>query len=318
MDRHSKIYVAGHTGVIGSSVYRNLLSGGFDNIVVKSHSDMDLMNYDDVMHFFESERPEYVFYCAGRDGDAEFIKKHGAEIFRHHSVMQTNVIHASYCCGVKRLLYTGSGACYGTDEESPFREENAIKNIQTGMIQPYAAAKIAGVVMCNAYHEEYGCDFFSALPCHLFSYDNMKKDNSNILEDIIKRISVAKKEHSLRCHLNIWGKGEAKTKYIFQDECADAFIFVMNSGSEEKVVNICTEEALSLSEIASMAKEMIGYSGELEFDSEKKERNVDRCMSGEKLREMGWIPQYTVSDRISELCNYYMNVLQEKSGGAAW
>lgn len=305
LDKSSKVYIAGHTGVIGSAIYKLLSEDGYRNLVVKKHQELDLMEYSQVMDFFETESPEYVFYCAGRDGNADFLKYHGAEIFRHHIVMQTNVIHASCCSGVKRLLYTGSGACYGTDEKSPFKEENAVSAIQRGMVQPYSAAKVAGLVMCEAYRNEYGCDFRSVLPCHLFSYNNLDKEESNVLEEIIKRICVAKKNDFEICDLNIWGNGEARTKYIFQEECADAFIFTMRMETNEGILNVCPEESYSLSEIAGFVKKFLNYNGKLRFEEDKVERKEDRYMSSDKITSLGWKPKHSVLDRIGQLCSYY-------------
>lgn len=305
MNKDSKIYIAGHTGVIGSSIYKSLLKDGYTNVLVRSHSDLELTDYNQVRTLFEMEKPEYVFYCAGRDGDAEFLREHGAELFRMHILMQSHVIHSAFSTGVKRLLYSGSGACYGNKERSPFTEDCAINSIQQGIIQPYAASKIAGLVMCKAYNAQYGTKYISALPCHLFSFNNLKREKSNILEDIIKRITFAKREKMDKCHLDIWGKGETKTKYIFQEECADAFIFLMNHAECAEIVNVAPEEAYSLGEIANMIKKAINYQGVLEFETDKEERNVDRFMSGELLSKMGWKPKKSLPDRIKKLCDWY-------------
>lgn len=312
MERHSKIYVAGHTGVIGSAVYHRLLADGYDNVAVRSHSEMDLTDTAAVTSFFEQERPEYVFYCAGRDGNADFLQKHGAEIFRMHMHMQDSVIHASYRFRVKRMIYSGSGACYGDGETSPFTEDRALCSIQQGMVQPYAVSKIAGIAMCKAYRAQYGMDFVSALPCHLFSASGLKRENSNILEDTIKRICQVKKEQARSCRLNIWGEGRAGTAYIYQDDCADAYLFLMNAEACDDIVNVVPQQSCSLGEIAEMVKRAVNYEGTLEFETGKKERKQDRFMSGKKLADMGWKPQKALETRIRELCSSFV---QSSIGG---
>lgn len=287
MEKSSKIYVAGHHGLVGSAILRCLKKNGYHNIVFRTHKELDLRCQNQVNSFFEKEGPEYVFLAAAKVGGIMANMINPAEFLYDNILISTNVIHAAYKYQVKKLLFLGSSCIYPKFANQPIKEEYLL----TGSLEPtnegYAIAKIAGMQMCKYYRRQYGCDFISAMPTNLYGInDNFDLNNSHVLPAMIRKFHEAKTNQ--KPQVVIWGTGNVLREFLYVDDLADALIFLMNNYSEEKHVNIGTGEEIRISELASLVKDVIGYQGEVVYDFSKPDGTPRKLLDVNLIHSIGW------------------------------
>lgn len=313
MNKDSRIYIAGHTGQIGYGLAKRLESDGYANVILRTHDALDLLNQKNVQDFFEKEKPEYVFYCAGALGTIDYFVHEKAAVIYDNLVMQTNVIHSAVKNDVKKLLYVGSGAVYGNHASSPFQEKVAIDSIQQGGMEAYAVAKIAGLELCKQYHDIAGSECISVLPTHVYGTKNISRIKNTLVEELLQKMHQAKMEGAKELALDIWGTGKKCIRqFIYLDDLVDALIYMMDSYDEVLPVNIASEEAVSLDELAHIIREIVGYTGTLHYQEDKPEKTDARLMSVAYLREQGWKPHYTLREGIQSFYTWYLDELREK------
>lgn len=287
MDKNSKIYIAGHRGMVGSAIYRKLEKEGFTNIITRVSSELDLRNQQQVADFFEQEKPEYVFLAAAKVGGIVANNTYRAEFLYDNLQIQNNVIHSSYVNGVKKLMFLGSSCIYPKLAPQPLREEYLLTGLLEETNEPYAIAKIAGIKMCDAYRAQYGCNYISVMPTNLYGYnDNYHPQNSHVLPALIRRFHEAKEQNVV--NVTIWGTGTPKREFLFADDLAAACYYLMQNYDEEGLVNVGTGEDLSIKDLALLIKSIIGYKGEIKFDSSKPDGTPRKLMDVSKLHSKGW------------------------------
>lgn len=287
MDKSSKIFVAGHRGMVGSAIHRKLISEGYTNIVTRSSKELDLRDQYLVNNFFEQEKPEYVFLAAAKVGGIVANNTYRADFLYENIQLQNNVIHASYVNGVKKLMFLGSSCIYPKLAPQPLKEEYLLTGTLEPTNEPYAIAKIAGIKMCEAYRDQYGCNFISVMPTNLYGInDNYHPQNSHVLPALIRRFHEAKlnKLESVE----IWGTGSPLREFLFSNDLADACYFLMQNYNDKQFVNIGTGHDLSIKDLAMLVKKIVGYEGELKFDTTKPDGTPRKLMDVSKLQELGW------------------------------
>lgn len=287
MDKNAKIYIAGHRGMVGSAIYRKLLKEGYNNIITRTSSELDLRNQHDVAVFFEQERPDYVFLAAAKVGGIVANNTYRAQFLYENLQIQNNIIHSSYLNGVKKLMFLGSSCIYPKLAPQPLKEDYLLTGLLEPTNEPYAIAKIAGIKMCDAYRAQYGCNYISVMPTNLYGYnDNYHPQNSHVLPALIRRFHEAK-VNSLP-DVTIWGTGAPKREFLFADDLAEACYYLMQNYNEEGLVNIGTGEDISIKDLALLIKRIIGYDGEIKFDSSKPDGTPRKLMDVSKLHSKGW------------------------------
>ncbi|RZK38062.1 MAG: GDP-L-fucose synthase [Pedobacter sp.] len=287
MEKHSKIYVAGHRGMVGSAIFRKLEQEGYTNIVVRTSDQLDLRNQQAVSDFFASEKPEYVFLAAAKVGGIIANNTYRADFLYENLAIQNNVIHQSYLNGVEKLMFLGSSCIYPKLAPQPLKEDYLLTGLLEETNEPYAIAKIAGIKMCDAYRSQYGCNFISVMPTNLYGYnDNYHPQNSHVLPALIRRFDEAKKNGDAQ--VTIWGSGSPMREFLFADDLAEACYFLMQSYNEPHLINIGTGEDLSIKDLALLIKDVVGYEGELIFDTSKPDGTPRKLMDVSKLHSQGW------------------------------
>ncbi|WP_285010048.1 GDP-L-fucose synthase [Pedobacter faecalis] len=287
MEKNAKVYIAGHRGMVGSAIYRKLVKEGFSNIVTRTSAELDLRDQQAVASFFETERPEYVFLAAAKVGGIVANNTYRADFLYENLAIQNNVIHQSYLNGVKKLMFLGSSCIYPKLAPQPLKEEYLLTGPLEETNEPYAIAKIAGIKMADAYRDQYGCNFISVMPTNLYGYnDNYHPQNSHVLPALIRRFHEAKVNNSPE--VVIWGSGSPMREFLFADDLAEACYFLMESYNESGLVNIGTGEDLSIKDLAGLIKKVVGYEGELRFDSSKPDGTPRKLMDVSKLHAQGW------------------------------
>jgi len=287
LEKSSKIYIAGHRGMVGSAIARKLDNEGFTNIITRTSSELDLRNQADVTAFFELEKPEYVFLAAAKVGGIIANNTYRADFIYENLVIQNNVIHQSYVNGVKKLMFLGSSCIYPKLAPQPLKEEYLLTGLLEESNEPYAIAKIAGIKMCDAYRDQYGCNFISVMPTNLYGYnDNYHAENSHVLPALIRKFHEAKVNHS--DHVSVWGSGEPKREFLFADDLADACFFLMQNYNEPNLINIGTGKDVTIKELALLIKEVVDYDGDLVFDQSKPDGTPRKLMDVSKLEKIGW------------------------------
>ncbi len=273
--------------MVGSAIYRKLVKEGFSNIVTRTSAELDLRDQQAVASFFESERPEYVFLAAAKVGGIVANNTYRADFLYENLAIQNNVIHQSYLNGVKKLMFLGSSCIYPKLAPQPLKEEYLLTGPLEETNEPYAIAKIAGIKMADAYRDQYGCNFISVMPTNLYGYnDNYHPQNSHVLPALIRRFHEAKVNNSPE--VVIWGSGSPMREFLFADDLAEACYFLMESYNESGLVNIGTGEDLSIKDLAGLIKKVVGYEGELRFDSSKPDGTPRKLMDVSKLHAQGW------------------------------
>ncbi|MFI5451863.1 GDP-L-fucose synthase family protein [Pedobacter sp. UC225_61] len=295
MEKNSKIYIAGHRGMVGSAIYRKLQKEGFVNLITRTSDELDLRNQQAVTDFFKLEKPDYVYLAAAKVGGIIANNTYRADFLYENLAIQNNVIHQSYVNGVKKLMFLGSSCIYPKLAHQPLKEAYLLTGLLEETNEPYAIAKIAGIKMCDAYRAQYGCNFISVMPTNLYGYnDNYHPQNSHVLPALIRKFDEAKKTGATE--VVIWGSGKPMREFLFADDLADACYFLMQTYNEPNLINVGTGEDLTINELALLIKEVIGFKGGLTFDSTKPDGTPRKLMDVSKLHALGWKHQIELKD----------------------
>ncbi len=298
MEKDAKIYIAGHRGMVGSAIFRKLENEGFTNIVVKTSKELDLRNQEAVHQFFDTEKPDYVFLAAAKVGGIVANNTYRADFLYENLQIQNNVIHASYLNQVKKLMFLGSSCIYPKLAPQPLKEEYLLTGELEPTNEPYAIAKIAGIKMCDAYRNQYGCNYISVMPTNLYGYnDNYHPQNSHVLPALIRRFHEAKEQNL--SEVTIWGTGLPMREFLFADDLAEACYFLMENYNEQGLVNIGTGEDITIKDLAFLVKEIVGFQGEINFDTSKPDGTPRKLMDVSKLAGFGWQYKTSLKDGIA-------------------
>lgn len=287
MNKKDSIYIAGHRGMVGSAIMRNLEGKGYDNIICRTSSQLDLRNQEAVKRFFESAQPEYVILAAARVGGIHANNTYRAEFIYDNLCIQNNVIEYAYRQGVKKLLLLGSSCIYPKQAPQPIKEEYLLSGPLEYTNAPYAVAKIAGIEMCRAYRAQYGCNFIAAMPTNLYGpNDNYDLDNAHVLPALLRKFHEAKMRNEGT--VMVWGSGKPQREFMHADDLADACVFLMNHYNEDGVVNVGVGTDLRIAELAQLVKEVVGFTGEILFDASKPDGTQRKLLDVSKLHALGW------------------------------
>lgn len=295
MEKHSKIFIAGHKGMVGSAIQRKLVSEGYTNIIVRSKSELDLRNQTDVSNFFEKERPEYVFILSAKVGGIIANNTYRAEFIYDNIQIEANIIHFSYQFGVKKLAFFGSSCIYPKMAPQPLKEEYLLTGTLEQTNEPYSIAKIAGLKMCEAYMSQYNCNFISLMPTSLYGLnDNYHPENSHVLPSMIRKFHHAKVNNEKSVEL--WGTGTPRREFLYVDDLADAAVFLMNNYDYQSFINVGIGEDHTIRELAEIVKKVVGYDGELVFNTDKPDGTPRKLMDTNKLKSLGWKPSISLEE----------------------
>ena len=298
MNSNSKIFIAGHRGMVGSAIKRALENQGFTNLVYQTSAELDLRDFNAVADFFDDEQPEYVFLAAAKVGGIVANNTYRAQFLYENLQIQNNVIHNSYLHGVKKLMFFGSSCIYPKLAPQPLKEEYLLTGLLEPTNEPYAIAKITGIKMCEAYRSQYGCNFISVMPTNLYGLnDNYDAQNSHVLPALIRKFHEAKVSGA--GEVVIWGSGTPLREFLFADDLADAAVKLMLEYEEEKFVNIGTGHDISIKELAELIKKIIGFEGKLIFDTSKPDGTPRKLMDVSFLNSLGWKYKTDLEDGIN-------------------
>ncbi|QEC54761.1 GDP-L-fucose synthase [Flavisolibacter ginsenosidimutans] len=310
MKQNSKIYVAGHRGMVGSALVRKLKAEGYQNIITKTSSQLDLRNQQAVNDFFETEAPEYVFLAAAKVGGIVANNTYRADFLYENLMIEANIIHAAYRNKVTKLLFLGSSCIYPKMAPQPIKEGYLLTGLLEQTNEPYAIAKIAGIKLCEAYRDQYGCNFISAMPTNLYGQgDNYHLQNSHVLPALIRKFDTAVKENLPE--VEIWGTGKPLREFMYVDDLADASFFLMNNYDEKEFVNVGTGEEVTIKELAETVAKVTGYKDAIVFNTEKPDGTPRKLMDSSKLHALGWKHQVSLEEGLKKAYGHY---LKEKEG----
>ncbi|WDF54451.1 GDP-L-fucose synthase [Mucilaginibacter sp. KACC 22063] len=287
MNKTAKVYIAGHRGMVGSAIQRKLEKEGFENIITKTSAELDLRSQQAVAGFFENEKPDYVFLAAAKVGGIVANNTYRAEFLYDNLQIQNNIIHSAYINGVSKLMFLGSSCIYPKLAPQPLKEDYLLTGTLEPTNEPYAIAKIAGIKMCDAYRDQYGCNFISVMPTNLYGYnDNYHPQNSHVLPAMIRRFHEAKVNNAPQ--VTIWGTGTPLREFLFADDLAEACYYLMQNYDEPGLVNIGTGTDISIKDLAYLVKKVTGYQGDITFDTTKPDGTPRKLMDVSKLHGKGW------------------------------
>lgn len=302
MEKQSKIYIAGHRGMVGSSIFRKLFSEGYTNIITKTSKELDLRNQLAVKDFFATEKPDYVFLAAAKVGGILANNTYRAEFIYDNLMIESNIIHQSYIHRVKKLLFLGSSCIYPALAPQPLKEEYLLSGYLEKTNQPYAIAKIAGIELCDSYRAQYGCNFISVMPTNLYGpNDNYDLERSHVLPALLRKFITAKRNKARQVEL--WGTGSPRREFLHVDDLGDACLFLMNHYNEKGFVNVGWGTDVTILELALLIKRIVGYDGELKFDALKPDGTPQKLMDISKLSNLGWNASITLEDGITKVYN---------------
>ena len=304
MNINSKIYVAGHQGMVGSTLLKELISRGYENIITKSFKKLDLRNQKETFNFIKNEKPEYIFLIAGKVGGIQANIKFPAEFLYDNLMIASNVIESARQNGVKKLIFLGSSCIYPRESKQPMKEEYLL----TGQLEPtnegYAIGKITGLKLCEYYSKQYSCNFISVMPPNLFGPgDNFSNENSHVISALIKKIHKAKSENTK--FVEMWGTGSSRREFLFNEDLVDGLIFLMNNYEGNKFINIGSNIDISIKELAELVKEIIAYDGEFIWDKTKPDGMPRKLMDSTKIHSLGWNNRYSLEEGLAKTYKWY-------------
>jgi GDP-L-fucose synthase len=329
MEKGSRIYVAGHRGLVGSAILRRLQAEGYSNLITRSHGEMDLVRQQDVEAFFESQQPEYVFLAAAKVGGIGANSAYPAEFIYENLMIQSNVIHAAYRWSVKKLLFLGSSCIYPRDCPQPMKEEYLLSGTLEPTNEPYAIAKIAGIRMCQFYNRQYGTRFVSVMPTNVYGPgDNFDLETSHALPALIRKFHEARSQRSeIRSQksevgdqrsgicrskgegsesVTIWGTGTPRREFLYVDDLAEACLFVMNRYDEDEIINIGVGKDISISELAELISEIVNFRGTIRYDRTKPDGTPRKLLDVSRLEAMGWRSKTSLREGIETTYRWYV------------
>jgi GDP-L-fucose synthase len=321
MDKNAKIYVAGHRGLVGSALMRQLKAQGYTNIVTRTHAELDLTHQQSVADFFAKEKPEYVILAAAKVGGIHANNTYPAEFIHENLAIQTNVIHQSYVNGVKRLLFLGSSCIYPRDCPQPIKEEYLLTSELEPTNRPYALAKIAGIEMCWSYNRQYGTQYLAVMPTNLYGPDdNYHLENSHVIPALIRKFHEAKINN--QSTVTVWGTGTPKREFLYSDDMAEACLYVINLPEAQfkpmlaadrndglpPLLNLGSNADLTIAELANLVKEVVGFSGDIVFDTTKLDGTMRKLMDSGRLNQLGWNVNTKLPDGLKLVYQNYMKM----------
>jgi GDP-L-fucose synthase len=290
MQRDSRIYVAGHRGLVGSAIWRELEREGFKNLIGKTRKELDLMDGAAVSKFYADIQPEYVFVAAARVGGISANNDLPAQFIYENLQIQNNLIHGAYCAGVKKLLFLGSSCIYPKFAPIPTKEEHLLTGHLEPTNEPYAIAKIAGIKMCQSYRRQYHCQFISAMPTNLYGpNDNYNLETSHVLPALIRKFHEAKVSHAPT--VTCWGTGAPKREFLYSDDVGSACVFLMQNYDSEQFINVGSGQEIAVKDLAQLIKDVVGFKGEIVWDTSKPDGTPRKLMDSSRLFALGWKPK---------------------------
>jgi len=300
MNKDSKIYIAGHRGMVGSAIVRVLISNGFNNIITRTSKELDLRNQQAVSDFFAAEKPDYVVLAAAKVGGIVANNTYRAEFIYDNLMMEANVIHSAYVNNVTKLLFLGSSCIYPKAAPQPLKEEYLLQGYLEPTNQPYAIAKIAGIELCDSYRSQYGCNFISAMPTNLYGpNDNYDLEKSHVLPALLRKFITAKKNGASTVEL--WGTGTPKREFLHVDDLAAACFFLLQNYNEKGLVNIGCGEDVTILELAEIVKKTVGFEGDIVFNTTKPDGTMRKLMDISKIKSFGWQPSISLPEGIASV-----------------
>jgi GDP-L-fucose synthase len=308
MNKSSRIYIAGHKGMVGSSILRELKANGFDQLIFSTSSELDLRNQNDVHAFFQNQKPEYVFMAAAKVGGILANNNYRADFIYDNLAMELNVIHAAYQSGVKKLLFLGSSCIYPKSAPQPMKEEYLLSGYLEETNEPYAIAKIAGIKLCESFFQQYGCNFISAMPTNLYGpNDNYDLQNSHVLPALIRKFHEAKTKNEES--VIVWGSGNPRREFLHVDDLAKACVLMMNSYDKKEFLNVGFGDDIRIADLAELIKEIVGFKGKIKYDTSKPDGTVRKLMDSSKIMQLGWKPKINLKDGITATYELFRNEL---------
>ena len=304
MKSNSRIYVAGHRGLVGSAIIRSLKQRGFENLITRTHAELELMDAVAVKDFFEQAKPEYVFLAAAKVGGIHANSTYPADFMRENLIVQTNVIHESWSQGVVKLLFLGSSCIYPKLCPQPIKEEYLLSGELEKTNDAYALAKIAGIKTCQSYNQQHGTHFISAMPTNLYGVnDNFHPENSHVLPALIRRFHEAKLANVES--ISIWGTGTSRREFLHSDDLADAVLFLMENYDDSEIVNVGCGKDQTIKELAETIQEVVGYTGHLKFDSTRPDGTPQKILDISKINSLGWKPTISLREGLKQVYQWY-------------
>lgn len=300
MNKDSKIYIAGHRGMVGSAILKNLQQKGFSNIIYKTSNELDLRNQQAVNDFFEKEKPQFVFLAAAKVGGIVANNTFRANFIYENLMIEANIIHAAFVNKTEKLLFLGSSCIYPKLAPQPLKEEYLLSGYLEETNQPYAIAKIAGIELCNSYRRQYNCNFISAMPTNLYGpNDNYDLNNSHVLPALLRKFITAKKQNDT--FVELWGTGTPKREFLHVDDLAEACYFLMLHYNEEGLVNVGVGEDLTILELAQLIKKITDYTGEIKLNTSKPDGTPRKLLDVTKINQLGWKANITLEQGIQKI-----------------
>jgi len=313
MNKDAKIFVAGHNGLVGSAIVRQLDTLGYGNLLLRSRQTLDLCNQIAVSDFFTQEKPQYVFLAAAKVGGINANNIYPADFIRDNLAIQNNIIDAAYRAGCQKLLFLGSSCIYPKFAEQPMKEEYLL----TGSLEPtnewYAIAKIAGIKMCQAYRKQYGFNAISLMPTNLYGPgDNFHLENSHVLPALIRKFHDAKQQNA--AHVDVWGTGNAKREFLHVDDLASASVYLMKNYDSPDIINVGCGKDISIGDVAGIIKDIVGFNGDIRYDASKPDGTPRKLLDTSKLEGLGWSPSISLKDGLASTYQWFLqNINQFRS-----
>ena len=307
MKPENSIYVAGHRGMVGSAIVRRLELGGYQNLLLKTHQELDLLDQAAVHSFLKSKKPDVIIIAAARVGGIQANNTQRADFIYENLMIEANLIHAAWQAGVQRLLFLGSSCIYPREAPQPIKEEYLLTGLLEPTNEPYAIAKIAGIKLCESYNRQYGTNYLSVMPTNLYGpNDNFDLESSHVLPALLRKMHEAKtnKDNTVK----IWGTGKPRREFLHVDDMADACLFLLEQEVEEGLINVGAGSDITISELAKLIKEVVNYKGEFVFESNKPDGMMQKLLDVSKLSGLGWKPKYSLTDGINQVYGWYQSV----------